>query len=94
MGRKKHNYYSADILEKKKIYFSNLPEKAARHFLGQEYLELGPGSQRYLACVFNCTRDRIIKGAKEVSSPDFNPDYSRQRASGGGRKKKRKVKQI
>jgi hypothetical protein len=80
--------YSQEVLEYKKKYYQGLPEKARRHFLGQEYLHLGPGSQRYLAGVFECSRDTIQKGSREVSAEDFEADYSRQRAEGGGRKKK------
>ncbi len=82
-------YYSQESLEYKKKYYQVLPEKVRRHFLGQEYLHLGPGSQRYLARVFECSRDTIQKGSREVSAEDFQADYSRQRAEGGGRKKKR-----
>jgi len=94
MGRNRKIYYNPSILAQKKIYYANLPEKAARHFLGQEYLNLGVGSQRYLSEVFGCSRDRIIKGTQEVCSPNFNPDYSTQRTAGGGRKKKSKVNQT
>lgn len=82
--------YTEEVLNSKKAYFAGLPEKAKRHFLGQEYLYLGPGSQRYLAKVFGCARQTIIKGTKEVSAPNFRPDYKRQRSKGGGRKKKKK----
>lgn len=82
------SHYSQEVLEYKKKYYQGLPEKARRHFLGQEYLHLGPGSQRYLARVFECSRDTIQKGSREVSAVDFQADYSRQRAAGGGRKKR------
>lgn len=81
-------YYSQASVEHKRKYYEVLPEKAKRHFLGQEYLHLGSGSQRYLAWVFGCSRDTIQKGAREVSAADFQADYSRQRIAGGGRKKK------
>lgn len=83
------SFYSEEVKVYKKAYYTNLPEKAKRHFLGQEYLHLGPGSQRYLARVFGCARQTIIKGVKEVSAPDFSPTYDRQRSKGGGRKKKK-----
>jgi hypothetical protein len=82
-------YYSEEILTIKKNYYEHLPEKQARHFLGQEYLELGTGSQRYLSQVFGCSRHTIRKGAKELMQPNFVPDYTRQREEGGGRKKKK-----
>ena len=91
MAIKRKSYYSPEIGAIKKNYYEGLPEKQARHFLGQEYLELGAGSQHYLAEVFGCSRQTIKKGVDQVSVPDFKPDYSRQRAEGGGRKKKKKA---
>lgn len=91
MARKRQIYYSPEVEAIKISYYEGLPEKQARHFLGQEYLELGPGSQRYLAQVFGCSRQTIKKGVDEVSAPDFKADYSRQRVEGGGRKKKKKA---
>lgn len=88
MGRQSKQYYSEESLEHKRKYYAVLPEKARRHFLGQEYLHLGSGSQRYLARVFGCSRDTIQQGAREVSATDFQADYTRQRIAGGGRKKK------
>ena len=89
MGRILVEYYTPEVKVCKQAYYGSLPEKAKRHFLGQEYLELGKGSQRYLSRVFGCARDTIIKGYKEVQTPDFRADYTRQRCSGGGRKKRR-----
>jgi len=90
MGRAKKEYYSEALKLQKQIYYGALPEKAKRHFLGQEYLSLGAGSQRYLSRVFGCSRQTIKKGLDEVQSPTFNPNYERQRSKGGGRKKKKK----
>ena len=89
MGRILVEYYKPEVKACKQAYFKSLPEKAKRHFLGQEYLELGKGSQSYLSRVFNCARDTIIKGYKEVQTPGFAADYTRQRSCGGGRKKKK-----
>jgi len=81
-------YESEEEVRQKLNYFSNLPEKQRRHFLAQEYLQLGPGSQRYLAKVFDCSRQTIVNGLKDLKSKDFKVDYSRQRKKGGGRKKR------
>lgn len=89
MGRTLVEYYKPEVKSSKQSYYNCLPEKAKRHFLGQEYLELGKGSQSYLSRVFGCARDTIIKGYKEVKVPGFTADYTRQRSSGGGRKKRR-----
>lgn len=82
-------FHSPEILESKIKYYQSLPEKQRRHFLAMEYLQLGPGSQRYLARVFNCSRQPIVNAVKELQSSGFQIDYRRQREVGGGRKKKR-----
>jgi hypothetical protein len=89
MARLFIDYYNSEQLKYKQAYYNNLPVKARRHFAAQEYLDLGKGSQRYLSRVFNCSRNTIAKGVKEILSPDFRPDYSTQRSKGGGRKKKK-----
>jgi hypothetical protein len=85
----KTEYYSDSVKSVKQNYYSSLPEKARRHFLGQEYHSLGDGSQRYLSGVFSCSRDTIRKGYTEVLSPNFQVNYNEQRKKGGGRKKKK-----
>ena len=64
----------------------SLPEKQRRHFIATQYIQLGFGSQRYIAEVFNCSRITITKGVLELEAEGI--DYSRQRELGGGRKKK------
>jgi hypothetical protein len=88
MGRVK-DYYDSEFLEKQLGYYSSLPEKQRRHFLAMEYERLGVGSKRYLSRVFGCDRQTINKGLVELSANNYKMDYSRQRISGGGRKKKR-----
>lgn len=89
MSAKKKTYYDDSVLEYQLKFFQTLSEKQRRHFLAYEYLKLGFGSQRYLAKVFGCARQIIVDGVKEVQSPDFVADYTRQRSVGGGRKKKK-----
>lgn len=89
MARPLISYYTPSIAQYKRAYYDSLPEKTKRHFLGQSYLELGKGSGSYLSRVFNCSRQTIAKGAKEVSATSFQADYQTQRRKGGGRKKKR-----
>lgn len=89
MSGKKRKYYTDEIELTKQQYYGSLSEKAQRHFLGQEYLTLGKGSQRYLSRVFNCSRHRINRGVEELitNAPILNSN--RQRKQGGGRKKKK-----
>lgn len=89
MARLFKDFYTPDILPFKQKFYSVLGEKERRHFLGQEYLSLGKGSQRYLSRVFCCSRKTIQKGAKELISADFAPDYSYDREPGAGRKKRK-----
>jgi hypothetical protein len=88
MSKEKH-YYDSTFLEKQLSYYSSLPEKQRRHFLAMEYERLGVGSKRYLSRIFGCDRQTINKGLAELSANNYQMDYSRQRISGGGRKKKR-----
>lgn len=81
-------YKTEEIARQKINYFSSLAEKQRRHFLAQEYLQLGSGSQRYLSKLFNCSRQTIVNGLKDLEVKDFKVDYSRQRKAGGGRKKR------
>jgi hypothetical protein len=87
MGTSKE-FYDGAFLEKQLKYYSGLPEKQRRHFLSMEYERLGVGSKRYLSRVFKCDRKTINKGLQELIDNDYQCDYSRQRTSGGGRKKK------
>lgn len=82
-------YYTELEIEQKVKYYKSLREKARRHFLALEYSSLGRGSQRYIALIYGCARDTIIKGGKELAISEGKIDYSRQRKVGGGRKKKK-----
>ena len=86
--RQKKEHYESDFVEKQLSYCASLPEKQRRHFLAMEYLRLGDGSQRYLAQVFSCSRKTILKGVRELAENNYEADYDRQRAAGGGRKKR------
>lgn len=88
MSRRKE-YYEADFLEKQLNYYRSLPEKQRRHFLAMEYQRLGQRSKRYLSRVFGCHWLTINKGLQELVACNYEGDYTRQRAVGGGRKKKK-----
>jgi len=90
MARLFKDFYTPKVLPIKQKFYFGLGEKERRHFLGQEYLSLGEGSQHYLSRVFDCSRTTIQKGVKEVSTDNFAPDYSYDREPGAGRKKKKK----
>jgi hypothetical protein len=88
----KDTYYNAETAAVKLKYYQGLEEKSQRHFLCQEYRCLGKGSQRYLAMLYKCSRNRITRGCVELSALEaaaLSVDYSRQRKIGGGAKKKK-----
>jgi hypothetical protein len=90
--RVKAAYYNAETAAVKLKYYQGLEEKYQRHFLCQEYGSLGKGSQRYLAALYKCSRNRITRGCAELSALQaaaVSVDYSRQRKIGGGAKKKK-----
>lgn len=89
--RVKEDYNNAEFAAHQLHYYLGLSEKNQRHFLGMEYLRLGRGSQRYLALIFNCSRNRIARGLSEIQAMTASSeiaDYGRQRKEGGGRKKR------
>jgi hypothetical protein len=89
--RVKINYYSAAAALAKVRYYQSLSEKQQRHFLGMEYISLGRGSKLYLSKMYKCSRSRIDLGYEELlllEAIEGVADYSRQRKSGGGAKKK------
>jgi hypothetical protein len=87
MKKLRYEQYSAELLESKCQALSQMPERARRLFIAQEYLSLGYGSQRYISEVFGLNRESIIKGVKELRS-EKRLEVGRQRRRGGGRKKK------
>lgn len=92
MARLKKEYYTAELKSKQLFYYSGLPEKAQRHFLAMEYERLGKGSRTYISLLYKCSRHRIITACKELlilREANELPDYTRQRKSGGGVKKKK-----
>lgn len=91
MARIKITYYSIEQESQLRLYYSGLPEKEQRHFLGLEYLRFGKGSCLYLSQFYSTTRRRILNGSKELlmlESLNSKADYTRQRKEGGGAKKK------
>ena len=74
-------------------YANSIPEKNKRHFLAILYLGMVKRNQSYISKIFSCSRTTIKKGVlelAEITSSGTVIDYSRQRKSGGGRKKKNK----
>ena len=68
MANIKKDYYSSDFKNKQIFYYSGLPEKQQRHFLGMEYERLGNRSRTYISEIFKCSRNRIISACEELRS--------------------------
>ena len=89
MKYKSHKKYKLEEIPNLVAFAEGLPEKPRRHFLALQYKQLGEGSQRYLAEIFNCSRITITTGVQEIEGSDGSTfDYGRQRKAGGGRKKR------
>mgnify|MGYP006992433860 CR=1 FL=1 len=89
--RVKINYYTLVVEAAKVRYYQGLSEKQQRHFWGIEYIMLGRGSKLYLSKLYQCSRNRITLGYKEIlllQATEKIADYTRQRKIGGGAKKK------
>jgi len=54
-------------------------------YAGVEALKLPYGGVSYIARLFGCSRDTILRGIKELK-PEETLDKNRERKAGGGRK--------
>jgi len=63
--------------------YNRLPEKNRRLYAGIEATKLGRGGVSYIARLFNCSRNTILRGIKELDEKDLWED--RNREVGGGR---------
>ena len=91
MARIKISYYRMEQSSALRLYYSGLAEKEQRHYLGMEYLRFGKGCGLYLSQFYQTSRQRVIKGYKELillEQENQIADYTRQRIVGGGAKKK------
>ncbi len=64
--------------------YSRLPEKNRRLYAGVEASKLGRGGVSYIARLFNCSRNTILRGIKELGEEEVL-DKDRNREVGGGR---------
>ena len=74
-----------------KLFYNGLAERDRRHYVAVEAEKLGYGGKAYISELFGANYRTINRGVLELNSPDL---YSalpegKQRATGGGRKKKR-----
>lgn len=77
--------YSKEIELQMQDFFSRLPEKSRRLYAGVEALKLPHGGISYIARLFGCSRDTVLRGIKELSEKETLAGNS-TRKPGGGRK--------
>lgn len=88
--------YPKETEEVMRRVYESLNERDRRRYAGVEAFKLGRGGQNYVAKIFGCSRKTVRKGAAEVTGlpsrelretiGNGEPDFSKIRKSGGGRK--------
>ncbi len=76
--------YTQEIEFQMQELYSRLPEKNRRLYAGVEASKLGRGGVSYIARLFNCSRNTILRGIKELGEEEVL-DKDRNREVGGGR---------
>ncbi len=77
--------YTSEVEEKMRTFYKNLPEKHKRHYSAIEAMKLKYGGVDYIVRLFQCSRQTIYTGIKELEENKLLP-AGRSRAVGGGRK--------
>jgi hypothetical protein len=77
--------YSPDIEKQMQEMFSRLSEKDKRLYAGVEALKFSFGGISYIAQLFACSRNTILRGIIELGRKETIPG-KRNRKPGGGRK--------
>jgi len=77
--------YPQEIEERMQELYSRLPERSRRLYAGVEALKLPYGGISYIADIFACSRDTVLKGIKELAEKETLPQ-NQSRKAGGGRK--------
>jgi len=79
--------YLPEIENEMKKFYQTLSEKDKRRYAAIEALKLKHGGITYIANVFECDRDRISDGIKELKALPSDSGYEKHvRRPGGGRK--------
>jgi transposase len=77
--------YTPAIEAQMQELYNRLPEKNRRLYAGIEALKLPYGGVSYIARLFNCARDTVLRGIQELNEEETLPQ-NRSRRAGGGRK--------
>jgi hypothetical protein len=84
--------YPISVAKDMQLFYLTLSEKERRQYAAIEAVKFGYGGISYISGLLGISRDTINEGKKEIKSIALSgrlPD-GRQRAAGGGRKKKLK----
>ena len=77
--------YSIEIEKQMQEVFDRLSEKDKRLYAGVEALKFPYGGISYIAQLFSCSRNTILRGINELKEKATIPK-KRDRKAGGGRK--------
>ena len=75
--------YSQETENRMQELYNRLPEKNRRLYAGVEASKLERGGVSYIASLFTCSRNTILRGIKELGEEDVLKN--RNREMGGGR---------
>jgi hypothetical protein len=80
--------YSESVLQMMRDHADKLPERLRREYAAIESFKLGYGGIGYVCDALDIDRKTVQRGRKELEGLCDTVSGSRQRKSGGGRKKK------
>lgn len=85
-GPKPLSPYPAEIENFMKQTYAGLSEKDRRAYAAIEAMKLPRGGKTYIANLFGCSRNTVVKGISDFKAPE-SLKQDRIRKKGGGRKK-------
>ncbi len=84
-GPKRLSPYSKEVEKVMIVTYLNLSEKDRRIYIAVEALKLPRGGRAYIAKLFGCSTNTLLKGINELKDSNID-SKNRIRKSGGGRK--------
>ena len=79
--------YHTDVEQKMRNVYGSLSEKDRRRYAAAEAIKLGYGGVAYIAKLFECSRESIDHGIRELDHLADDPVAGRIRRPGAGRKR-------
>jgi len=75
--------YTQEIEAQMQGLYNRLPERARRLYAGIEALKLSYGGASYIARLFGCSRDTVLRGTKELNEEETLTQNCNRKAGGG-----------